>query len=146
MAKKTLSDPSQQSANIAAKALWRAKARRLEFSGKFMDVYLKDGRMLRVPLKWYARLDRATEDQRRKYEFSMEGRGLHWPDIDEDISVEGLLKGWKAPTSGPYITGKWPEHVELERKRIETSHKKSSKLIPSKRATATIRRSAKSGR
>ena len=56
-------------------------------------VALKDGRTVSVPLAWFPRLLRATPAQRQHWEFLGDGEGIHWPDIDEDLSVEGLLRG-----------------------------------------------------
>jgi len=55
-----------------------------------------DGRIVSLPLKWYPRLYRATAAQRRKWQLIGRGYGVHWPDVDEDLSAEGLLKGWPA--------------------------------------------------
>lgn len=60
-----------------------------------LKVTLADGATIVVPLWWYPRLLDATPEQREKVELSP--FGLHWEDIDEDLSIEGLLKGWKAP-------------------------------------------------
>ena len=56
-------------------------------------VSLADGRRLAVPLVWFPRLLRATPAQRENYELLGDGVGIHWPDIDEDLSVAGLLRG-----------------------------------------------------
>jgi hypothetical protein len=56
-------------------------------------VSLADGRRLAVPLVWFPRLLRATTAQRQNYELLGDGVGIHWPDIDEDLSVAGLLRG-----------------------------------------------------
>lgn len=58
-----------------------------------MWVDLADGRTIGVPLAWFARLLHATPQQRQAYRIGGSGRGLHWDDIDEDISVPGLLEG-----------------------------------------------------
>lgn len=58
-----------------------------------LSVDLSDGRTITVPLSWYPRLDHATEAERARWEFVGGGHGIHWPDIDEDISVQGLLAG-----------------------------------------------------
>jgi hypothetical protein len=58
-----------------------------------LAVRLADGRVVSVPLAWYPRLLHATPRQRRKWEFCAGGYGLHWPDLDEDLSAEGLLRG-----------------------------------------------------
>ena len=56
-------------------------------------VDLTDGRTITVPLAWYPRLMDATPEQRRNWQVSAAGYGIHWPDIDEDLSTEGLLRG-----------------------------------------------------
>lgn len=58
-----------------------------------LSVDLSDGRTITVPLSWYPRLDHATPAERAKWELIGDGHGIHWPDIDEDISVQGLLAG-----------------------------------------------------
>jgi hypothetical protein len=68
-------------------------AKSLRFDENTMWVELSDGRTLGIPLAWFPRLLRATSAQRSKYELSGGGSGLHWPDIDEDISLAGLLAG-----------------------------------------------------
>lgn len=65
----------------------------LSFDVSMMWLDLSDGRKLGVPLALFPRLLRATPGQRRQYEMSGSGSGLHWEALDEDISVEGLLKG-----------------------------------------------------
>jgi len=55
--------------------------------------YLVDGRTISVPLIWSWRLSEATEKQRQNFEIIGDGQGVHWPDIDEDISIEGMLYG-----------------------------------------------------
>lgn len=54
---------------------------------------LEDGRTISVPLAWSWRLSEATPEQRRNFEIIGKGEGAHWPDIDEDISVRGMLSG-----------------------------------------------------
>jgi hypothetical protein len=60
-------------------------------------VDLADGRTISVPLAWYPRLLRATTDQRANWEACGGGFGIHWPEIDEDLSTEGLLRGAPSP-------------------------------------------------
>jgi hypothetical protein len=60
-------------------------------------VDLMDGRSISVPLAWYPRLLHATVDQRAIWEIAGGGYGIHWPEIDEDLSSEGLLRGAPAP-------------------------------------------------
>ncbi|NUB22413.1 DUF2442 domain-containing protein, partial [Azospirillum formosense] len=58
-----------------------------------LTVDLMDGRSIAVPLAWYPRLFDATPEQRRNWEIAGGGYGIHWPDVDEDLSTEGLLRG-----------------------------------------------------
>lgn len=55
--------------------------------------HLVDGRTISVPLEWSWRLTDATHEQRAHWEIIGDGQGIHWPDVDEDISVEGMLRG-----------------------------------------------------
>ncbi|QEM83317.2 DUF2442 domain-containing protein [Halomonas binhaiensis] len=64
---------------------------------KRLIVDLMDGRTIAVPLAWYPRLANATPEQRNNWELAGGGYAIHWPDIDEDLSTEGLLQGRKAP-------------------------------------------------
>jgi hypothetical protein len=65
-------------------------------------VDLVDGRTLSVPIVWYPRLLSATPTQRANWRLIAGGFGIHWPDVDEDLSIEGLLRGAPAPRpSGP---------------------------------------------
>ena len=62
-------------------------------------VDLMDGRTIAVPLAWYPRLANATPQQRSHWQLAGGGDGIDWPDIDEDLSTEGLLRGAHAPQS-----------------------------------------------
>ena len=66
-----------------------------------LRVSLSDGRWLSVPLAWFPRLAHASASARSNYELLGEGQGIHWPDIDEDISVAGLLAGQPSAESAP---------------------------------------------
>jgi hypothetical protein len=68
-------------------------AESIRFSDDSMTVQLDDGRSLSIPLLWYPRLLHGTNQERLKYELIGDGEGIHWPELDEDISVEGLLAG-----------------------------------------------------
>ena len=65
----------------------------VSFDADRLVVDLMDGRTIAVPLAWYPRLLDATPEQRSKWELAGAGYGIHWPEIDEDLSVEGLLRG-----------------------------------------------------
>ena len=62
-----------------------------------LTVQLEDGRSISVPLAWYPRLLHASQEERDNWQVSGGGFGIHWPSIDEDLSVEGLLRGAPAP-------------------------------------------------
>ena len=68
-------------------------AESVQFTEDSMTVLLDDGRSLSVPLAWYPRLLNGTKPERENLQLIGEGEGIHWPDLDEDISVEGLLAG-----------------------------------------------------
>jgi hypothetical protein len=64
-----------------------------------LTVSLTDGRTISVPLAWFPRLVDGSPDQRARWELLGDGEGIHWPDLDEDLSVAGLLRGTRAPRS-----------------------------------------------
>lgn len=66
-----------------------------------LSVSLMDGRKIIVPLAWYPRLFGATRSQRANWQVAGGGYGIHWPDLDEDLSTEGLLRGAPAPRQQP---------------------------------------------
>lgn len=73
-----------------------------------LAVDLEDGRSIAVPIGWYPRLSYATSIERNHFEISGAGYGIHWPDLDEDIGVAGLLLGKKS-TESPESLGRWLE-------------------------------------
>ena len=76
-----------------------ARIKRVEVTDDVTTAYLADGRIISVPLAWSWRLAAASPTQRSNYEIIGDGQGVHWPDIDEDISAEGMLSG--APARPP---------------------------------------------
>lgn len=73
------------------------RIRDVRIDDDLLSVALMDGRTVSVPLAWFPRLLAATVEQRAHWRLSAGGHGVHWPSIDEDLSVEGLLRG--APAS-----------------------------------------------
>jgi hypothetical protein len=73
-----------------------ARAKDVRTSGDELSVLLADGRRVSVPLAWFPRLLHATPAERENWRLLGDGEGIHWPDLDEDLSVAGLLEG---PTS-----------------------------------------------
>ena len=70
------------------------RARAVEFTAGELVVTLADGRKIVTPLAWYPRLSKASAVQRARYEIMP--LGIHWPDLDEDLSIAGMLKGQRA--------------------------------------------------
>jgi len=73
-----------------------------------LTVDLEDGRTVSVPIGWYPRLAHGTPAERAHFEISGAGYGIHWPDLDEDIGVDGLLLGKKS-TESPASFKRWLE-------------------------------------
>jgi len=87
----------------------------VKFTRDYLTVELMDGRSISVPLIWYPRLNHATQAQRRKWKVSASGYGIHWPEVDEDLSTEGLLRGAPAPGSGEI--GIYPVRAKSKKRR-----------------------------
>ena len=81
-------------------------AESVQFSEDSLTVRLDDGRALSVPLAWYPRLLHGTEAERGNYELIGAGECIHWPELDEDISVQGLLAGRRSAESAASLA-KW---------------------------------------
>ena len=69
----------------------------VNFTKDRLSVTLRDGRTITVPLAWYPRLFNANATQRKNWRIAGAGYGIHWPDVDEDLSTEGLLRGAPSP-------------------------------------------------
>ena len=82
--------------NTAVK-LQEVRIKNIEVTDDTITAYLVDGRVISVPLAWSWRLSEATPEQRANCEIIGDGQGIHWPEIDEDISAEGMLYGVPAP-------------------------------------------------
>ena len=88
------SKPRSEKSFVPASALAKA----VQFEADMMRVVFMDGRELGVPLAWFPVLRRATPRQRARYEIGGGGISLHWPDLDEDLSIAGLMGGvdWRS--------------------------------------------------
>ena len=73
--------------------LQEVRIKEIKVDEETITAHLVDGRTVSVPLAWSWRLSEATPEQRAHYEVIGDGQGVHWPDIDEDISAEGMLYG-----------------------------------------------------
>ena len=78
----------------------------VEVTEDTLSVELADGRTIAAPLAWYPRLTHATAEERKNWRLIADGRGIHWPAIDEDISVANLLDG-RASTESQTSFKKW---------------------------------------
>jgi hypothetical protein len=76
--------------------LANAKLANVRCTAEHLIVDFADGRTLSVPLRWYPRLAKANAEQRANWQILGAGYGIHWQDIDEDLSAKGLLMGWAA--------------------------------------------------
>jgi hypothetical protein len=83
-------------------------AQSVRFSEDSMIVLLDDGRELSVPLAWYPRLWDGSGGERARFELIGKGEGIHWPELDEDISVEGLLAGRRSAESAASLA-RWKQ-------------------------------------
>ena len=70
-----------------------SRVKDVSVTDEFITFHLVDGRVVSVPLAWSWRLCDASPEQRNRFEILGEGHGVHWPDVDEDLSVEGMLYG-----------------------------------------------------
>lgn len=85
--------------NSVEAILTPTKAVRVAVSDDTLTVDLEDGRTISVPIVWYPRLAYATPLERSNFEIAGAGYGIHWPDLDEDIGVDGLLLGKRSTES-----------------------------------------------
>ncbi len=92
----------------------------LEVTDREIVVRLFDGRVISIPLEWSWRLADATPEERANFHLSGDGAYAHWPDIDEDLSAQGMLTGTPAPRPGSSSEPKQP------RKRVQAARKSPS--------------------
>jgi hypothetical protein len=88
----------------------------VEVTDERLSVRLMDGRTISVPLEWYPRLVHGSAEERLRYELGAGGHGIHWPDLDEDISIENLLAGRRSSESERSLE-KWLHRREANAKR-----------------------------
>lgn len=65
----------------------------VEITNDYLSVTLRDGRVISTPLEWYPRLQRGTPEQRATWKWIADGIGINWPMLDEDLGIEGMLRG-----------------------------------------------------
>lgn len=111
--------------NTAVK-LQEIRIKHIDVTKDTITAQLMDGRTISVPLSWSWRLSEATPTQRKNWEIIGDGHGVHWPDIDEDISAEGMLFGIPAPR--PHA----PSKVSQKSMKKKTMAKKGMQRIAKK--------------
>lgn len=94
------------SGTVSVPAAATPKVADVHISDDTLTVDLDDGRTIAVPIAFYPRLAHGTPAERAHFELSAAGHGIHWPDLDEDIGVEGLLLGRKS-TESPVSFQRW---------------------------------------
>jgi hypothetical protein len=92
-----------------------ARISHVSVTDETLSADLEDGRTIAVPIGWYPRLAYGTPAERATFVISGSGYGIHWPDLDEDIGVEGLLLGKKS-TESPSSLEKWLRHRQASHK------------------------------
>lgn len=105
-----------------------ARALQVNVTDDALAVDLADGRTVVVPLAWYPRLVHGTRQERNRWRLIGHGVGIHWPDLDEDISVEGLLAGRPSGESQRSLK-RWLEAREAARpnKRMQPTRKRHAR-------------------
>jgi len=96
------------STSTAPNEIREARAQQVSVTEDSLVVELVDGRTVTVPVTWYPRLAHGHQPERAHWRLIGEGEGIHWPDLDEDISVDGLLAGRRSGES-PSSLRKWLE-------------------------------------
>ncbi len=104
-----------------------AAAQNVRVTDRALIVELRDGRVVSVPLAWYPRLAEGSPSERRRWELLGPGIGIHWPDLDEDISIEGLLQGLPSGESA----------TSLDRWRASRKRPANQALQPTSRTQRT---------
>jgi hypothetical protein len=99
-----------------------AVIQRIEVTGQELAVFLSDGRSVHVPLAWYPRLAHSLPADRHVHVLIGQGQGIHWPEVDEDISLENILQG-RASGESDQSLARWKERYSRKiAARSNTAH------------------------
>jgi len=107
-------------------------AQRVAVTKDALSVDLSDGRTISVPLAWYPRLLHGTPKERNKWRLIGEGEGIHWPDLDEDISVESLVLGRPSGESQRSLK-EWLEQRATQRRKVLKEYARPQTHAPRQR-------------
>ena len=111
--------------SISANEIEAPNAENVTITEDTLSVDLSDGRTISVPLAWFPRLLQSTPEERNNWRLIGKGRGIHWEDIDEDISVEGLLAG-RASGESQASFKKWVNQRQARLTKHSSRHGKPS--------------------
>ena len=103
-----------------------ARALSVQISDDALSVDLVDGRTIIVPLGWYPRLWHASAQERENFEVIGDGAYIHWPDVDEDLTVAGLLQGRRSGESSKSLK-RWIDSREKTSARLASIYKRQSR-------------------
>ena len=85
--------------NFLTSEIQEARAQHVEIRDDSLVITLVDGRIISVPLTWYPRLWYGTKEERKQLRLAGDGTFIHWPELDEDLSIEGILLGRRSGES-----------------------------------------------
>ena len=106
-----------------------ARAQRVVVTEDSLIVHLRDGRTISAPLAWYPRLLHGTREERNRCRLIGNGEGIHWPDLDEDLSVENLLSG-KSSGESQASFKRWLEARRRQKKPARRSAETRPQALP----------------
>jgi hypothetical protein len=113
--------------SLALKHIEISPAREVRTDDAMLTVVLADGRQIATPLEWYPRLAFATAEERSNWQLSPGGEAVHWPDLDEDISVEGLIAGLKSG-EGPASLRTWKD-IQRKLRQLPSGFRVTRRLV-----------------
>jgi hypothetical protein len=114
-----------------------SRVSRVEVTGEVITAYLVDGRVISVPLAWSWRLSEANPAQRANWTLIGDGQGVHWSDVDEDLSAEGMLHG--TPAHRPRTRAARPGATALANKAVQPTSRARRKANKSRPASHAAR-------
>jgi hypothetical protein len=115
-----------------------AAAKKVRVTDEALVVELRDGRVVSVPLEWYPRLAEGSVAERRRWELIGPGVGIHWPALDEDISVDGLLRGLPSGESSSSLD-RWRASRKRPANRALQATSRAQRLGKTKRGARAAR-------
>ena len=110
-----------------------AAVQHVRVTSRALIVELRDGRVVSVPLRWYPRLAEASPRERRRWELLGPGIGIHWPDLDEDVSVAGLLEGSASGESAKSLNA-WRARRKKAGRALRTNRSRTHRPVSMKTA------------